>query len=175
MNDTECRGAAAQALGECAHAAKDLQEARRFYHIAIAERPDNAPALNNLASILAADPTTRAEAIALARRAVDAARAMRPVPRQCRSFYETLASALMSDGQYIEAEKAYREALRLDPAATDLNVGLAESALAQGRRQDAQAVLRKLDSIDPARSDPSDPLMQRLVTLRRSLSPDMAK
>src|SRR5262249_61432219 len=108
IDDPACRGPAAQALGECAHVVGDLAEAQRCYRIAVAEQPDNAPALNNLASILAADSSPRARSTALARRAVEAVRAMRPVPKQARSFYETLASALMGEGQYTEAERGYR-------------------------------------------------------------------
>jgi Flp pilus assembly protein TadD len=175
IEDPACHAAAAQALGEAAHAAGDLARAQRYYLMAIEDRPDNASALNNLAVILAADPSKRGESIALARRAVEVGRALRPVPKRCRDFYETLATALLKDGQCAEAEKMYREGLRLDPAAPDLNVGLAESALAQGRRQDAQAVLRTLDSIEPDRSNLSEPLKQRLVALRRSLAPNVAK
>jgi tetratricopeptide (TPR) repeat protein len=175
MDDSRCRGVAAQALGECAHGTGDLARAQRYYRIAIAERPQNAAPLNNLANILMADPGTRAESIGLARRAVDAARSARPVPKECRSYYDTLATALMGDGQYTEAEKAYREGLGLDPAGADLTVGLAESLLAQGRRQDARAVLRKLDSIERGRTSLSDGLMSRLEALRRSLSQDLAK
>jgi tetratricopeptide (TPR) repeat protein len=174
-DDSACRGLAAQALGECAHASGDLVQAQHYYRIAIAELPENAPALNNLASILLGDPGTRAESISLARRAVAAGAAMRPVPKQCRSFYETLGTVLMNDGQYTEAEKAYREGLQLNPAAVDLNVGLAEAVLAQGRRQEAQVELRKLDSIELGRSDLSDGLMHRLVSIRQSLTQDVKR
>jgi tetratricopeptide (TPR) repeat protein len=176
MNDPAKRGEAAQQLGEIAHRGGDFAEAERCYRVAIQEHPDNAAALNNLSILLRDSPATLAESIGLARRAVDVALKLRPVPKQCRSFYETLASALMKDGRYQEAEKAYREGLKLDPAATDLIVGLADSELRQERRKDAQEVLRRLDSIDSrGTASMNSDLLNRLVALRQTLAQSEAK
>jgi tetratricopeptide (TPR) repeat protein len=174
LDSASNKAMAAQFLGECSHMSGDLAGAERYYRMALKEQPDNTSALNNLATILMHDAATRKEAIQLARHAVDVTRSIRPTPPQYRSYLETLASALRSDSQFAEAERAYRLGLQMDPTAIDLSVGLAEAILAQGRRQEAVTVVRKLDSVDASRATVPSGAISRLVALRQQLSGSMS-
>ena len=54
-----------------------------------------------------------------------------------------LAEALRRDRDYRGAEAQFREAVRLDPGHTDSHVGLARTLLAEGRDEEAAAVLEE--------------------------------
>ena len=54
-----------------------------------------------------------------------------------------LAEALRRDRDYRGAETQFREAVRLDPGHTDSHVGLARTLLAEGRDEEAAAVLEE--------------------------------
>ena len=55
-----------------------------------------------------------------------------------------MATVLLRDGRYLEAETAYRDALKSDPKNSDLYDGLGVSQLAQGKLKEA------LDALDRA-------------------------
>jgi protein O-mannosyl-transferase len=90
-----------------------MAEALRHYRIAAEDTPDHPKAFNNAAWLLAADPACTpeqaAEALALARRAVE------NQDKPDASVLDTLALALAANGQFDAAASSAREALALVP------------------------------------------------------------
>ena len=62
---------------------------------------------------------------------------------------QRMAQVLLRDGQPVDAEKAFREALKDDPKNPELLDGLGVSLVMQGRYQDALPSLQKAVQLDP--------------------------
>jgi len=60
---------------------------------------------------------------------------------------------LMKDGKYDEAEKEYREALRLDPGNADIHFNLAALLQDQIRYQEAEEEYRKAIELNPLHAE----------------------
>ncbi len=95
-------------VGTMAEVSNDPAAAAEAYRKTLELDPSATPASNNLAMVLAADDTTVAEAVELARRAV-AAQPAEP------NYQDTLAFVLTRWGDLEGAEAAIREAIALDP------------------------------------------------------------
>jgi len=67
--------------------------------------------------------------------------------------YGLLGQAYAATGDHLAAESAYRNALLLDPANTELRLGLARSVIRQEKYEEAVALLRVLIEKDQERAD----------------------
>jgi tetratricopeptide (TPR) repeat protein len=62
---------------------------------------------------------------------------------------ERMATVLLRDGRYLEAESAFRDALKSDPKNADLYDGLGVSLLAQGKTKEALDALDRTIKLSP--------------------------
>lgn len=152
-------------IAECQSEAgrKDEAEASFRRALALAEDPI---ALNNLAALIADQRPDDPEAVRLATRAVEIARAARVPGESLAPFLDTLGFAQLRAGRAAPAIESFREAVRLAPSQADSIVGLAEAYLALGDRTAAASALQQ------ARALPSlpKPLADRANLVERSLS-----
>lgn len=131
-------GAVAAAMTGAAHEQlKQLPEAEAMYRLALKKNPDQAPVLNNLAYLLASAPAPSDEALELATRAVTLAPG---VP----NFLDTKAVCLEKLGRFADAEQAYREALKFDPASLGLQIGAAYTLWKQGKNDLASQTFERV-------------------------------
>lgn len=125
-------------LGNLAVARGDLREAERRYRAALARDPNLADALNNLAWVYLLKGGRAEEAVALAKRALEAQ------PARAAYYGDTLGLALTRAGRPAEGLAALRRALAAVPAEdtalrAEVLGHLAETYRALGRKAEAQA------------------------------------
>ncbi|MBL8764898.1 MAG: tetratricopeptide repeat protein [Phycisphaerae bacterium] len=148
--------------------ANDLAGAEKMYREAMAVAPDKPdPAvLNNLAFLLVRSERNADEAVALATKALDlASRAKRP-PAFMVSLLDTLGAAQLLAKQPAEAEKTFREAIKIDARRPDSLLGLAEALADLGKKEQVTDILNGLeDDVTSKRLDPE--LIKRHADLRR--------
>ncbi len=125
---------AAIVLGGVAEMRGDWIAAERNYFNALNKAPDNAVALNNLASVMARDPNRVDEALPLIEKAI------RLQPDQ-PDFLDTHAAVLLASGRPAEAVTALNRALELRPEDPSFMLALATAQLDQGRANEAAVLL----------------------------------
>ena len=123
------------------HAQGNLDSARHAYQQVLAVAPDHPDALNLLGTALLqlGDP---AAAVSHLERA---ARARRNHP----GVLGNLAQAYFALARYADARETFRKASRLDPAAAQFQLGIANSLAMEGRLGEAETLLRRLASRFP--------------------------
>jgi cellulose synthase operon protein C len=119
-----------------------LKEAENRLRKVVARRPTHGMALNNLAAVIVKTGGSSAEALALARRAVDQS-------PDSAAFLDTLATALAADGQLPAAVTAQRSAVEKAAENHDLRLRLAELAVQAGDKAQAKSELDKLAQLGP--------------------------
>lgn len=127
--------AMAMYLGDRAIASNQLPVATRHYERVIAQQPNNALALNNLAWL--AGQQGRADAISLAERANAAA------PNQ-PAFMDTLAMLLSANGEHAKALELQKMVLALKPETPVFKLNLAKIQMASGDKAAARKLLDEL-------------------------------
>lgn len=142
-------------LADQAERAGQPERAEAQLRAMLAQVPDHALALNNLAML--AHRRQRPDALALAERAV--ARAP-DVP----AFQDTLATVLQAAGQPERARAAQQRAVQLAPGSAALRLNLARLLLAQGERAQAGELLDQI-----ARQGRSFDGQEEVARLRASL------
>lgn len=120
-----------------------LDEAQRWYRQALAQDPSLHAAANNLAYLLVRQSSDPAEAVALARQAVEQAEAQGVDASTLANYLDTLGAALLASGKAQEAVQAYQRSIdaRQPPLAV-AQLGLAEALAALGRLDEAREALR---------------------------------
>lgn len=151
--------------------AGDSAEAGRLYNEALAIRPDDPVVLNNLAYILAQDPVTVEQASSMASRALGLARERGLPGPVIRAILDTHGLALLGCRKWPEAERAFTEALELDPGSPELLVGLAGAVLGLGKPEDAARHIATAKS----RIRPSEPLSATRAALLQDLERRLAR
>jgi Tfp pilus assembly protein PilF len=141
-----------------AEARSDLALAEQHYRAALDKAPENAIALNNLAYVLAQQPSRAAEALPLIEKALD-------IYQDQPDFLDTYGLALLAAGRAADAEEAFRRALDLRPDEPSFMLSLATAHLEQ-RQTDHAAVL--LDQVE-RRSTLNAAQRQRLHDLKERL------
>jgi tetratricopeptide (TPR) repeat protein len=122
------------------HRPTDFAKAIRYYTAAIAARPDSAKYWMSRGAYRRVTGDLDG-AIADARRALR----IRPLP----SIWSNLGNALHLKGEDVEAEKAYREAIRLDPDRATWRVSLGYLLESRGMEREALAAYRKALEMNP--------------------------
>jgi len=126
-------------LGEICLRQRRLQEAKSLYGEVLGKHEGFPRALEGLGLALLAD-----------RKAAEAseylAKASAAAPQRSKTRM-ALARALAESGHYAESEKTIKEALELNPRQAELNN--AEMALAEGKMEEAEKILRQILSRDP--------------------------
>lgn len=122
-------------LGSTLLNAAHNQEAVAVYRELIAQQPDDAAALNNLAWLLHRENT--AEALRHAQRAVE----LQP---EHPSILDTLGVVLLEDGQPEQAVRILRKAHEGAPDMPEIGLHLAQGLIAQGNLTEARDLLRRL-------------------------------
>lgn len=107
----------------------------------LASQPDNVPALNNLAWALSQQ--RKPGAVPFAQRAVDLAPAN-------ADLLDTLAAAMVVEGQVAQALTAQQRAVELAPEKHDLRLSLARIALQAGNKTLARSELERLRALGSA-------------------------
>ena len=125
-------------LGDRAIAAGQLPVASRHYEKVVAQQPNNALALNNLAWL--AGQQGRGDAIALAEKANAVA------PNQ-PAFMDTLAMLLSAKGEHARALELQKKVLDLKPDAPVFKLNMAKIQIAAGDKAAARKVLDELTSL----------------------------
>jgi cellulose synthase operon protein C len=118
----------------------DLTAAQQRLSRVVSGRPGHALALNNLASVSLKLGRPASDAVGLARRALGL------VPTEV-AFKDTLARALLAQGQAPEALRLQKEAVEAAPQNHDLRLTLAEIAAKSGDRALASAELARLKAL----------------------------
>jgi tetratricopeptide (TPR) repeat protein len=128
-------------LGNRLHEQKKHQEAAECYLVAVALRPDSAPALSNLGYTLR-DKGKVEEAIACCQKAI-------AIDPKNAYAHNNLGNALSDKGKLNEAIACYKKAIALDPknAKAHYNLGLAWKD--KGKLDEAIACWRKAIARDP--------------------------
>lgn len=152
-------------LGELHQAAGDAEATESAYRAALAMEPDHPDLLNNLAYLIYERDGSAEEAVALARRAIESAEALRWAPEKIALYYDTLGVALAAGGRIDAALEAFQAGLRHDSLAPHLLVGAAEAHVALGQPERARESLR---SLGPIATLPSD-VRPRAAALIQSL------
>jgi len=120
-----------------------LDEAQRWYRQAIAQDPSLHAAANNLAYLLVRQSSDPAEAVALARQAVEQAEAQGVDASTLANYLDTLGAALLASGKAQEAVEAYQRSIDVrQPPLASAQLGLAEALAALGRLDEAREALR---------------------------------
>lgn len=130
----------------------------------LSRTPENVRAKNSLAYLLLSQSKEPQEALQLA---TAAAAAMPSDP----NILDTLARALLAQGDLAGAQERFREALRLAPDSFDALVGMALVRHRQGSFVDAQAMVSRIDELAKSQKTmiPAH-LRKELLVLRQSLS-----
>ena len=144
------------------------EDAERVYRDALSVIPDEPITLNNLSYLLSTRGVSLDEAVEFGRRAVDNAAKYGMPTNQRANFIDTLGTALMRAGRFGEAAQAFRSGLALEPTNRLLMIGLAESLLEEGNREEAQRWMTQLMQTAPVRVS-DDPLADRLQAARARL------
>lgn len=144
------------------------EDAERVYRDALAVIPDEPITLNNLSYLLSTRGISLDESVDLAKRAVENAARYGMPTNQRANFIDTLGTALMRAGRSGEASEAFRSGLALEPTNRLLMMGLAESLLETGNREEAQRWMTQLMQTAPVRES-DDPLAARLREARARL------
>lgn len=134
----------------------DLPAAEKLYREVIALQPGNAGAMNNLAWIIT--ERDAGQAVELAQRAL----AITPEPPP---VLDTLARALLAQGQLVRAIETQRKAVAAMPSRTQYRVRLAQMLSRQG---DKDAARRELVAIDGL-GDRSPAVTRAVAELRQQL------
>ncbi len=142
-------------LGDTALARGDQPAAERWYRAVIAQQPDHAIALNNVAWLMVAQKEPGA--LALAERAVQVA------PDQPQVL-DTLAQAQAAEGQFPKAVETSKKALALAPRDAAIRLNLARHLLAAGDKRQAKAELDRLAALgnEFAKHDEVEQLQRQL-------------
>ena len=127
-------------LGSIALVRKDLEAAESILRRAMALRPEDTTAINNLAWVLG--QLNKPGAIDLARKAV------RMSPAQA-AFHDTLAELLSKDGDFANAIAAHKTALRLEPENPAFQFKLARTYVKSGDKASAKPILDALAKLGP--------------------------
>lgn len=125
-------------LGDRAIAASQWTVATRLYEKVIAQQPNNALALNNLAWL--AGQQGRADAIALAEKANAAA------PNQ-PAFMDTLAMLLSAKGEHAKALELQKKVVGLKPDAPVFKLNLAKIHIKAGDKASAKKLLDEMGAL----------------------------
>jgi Tfp pilus assembly protein PilF len=133
------------------------------YRQVIAAQPRHVAALNNLAYALATQRKAPAEALPLARRAVEAA------PGN-PAILDTLAWIEFLNGDLANATPRIGQAVRLAPQSAELRLHAAAIYAAAGRKPDADAQLREALKLQPS-LETSDEVRQIRRQLDASAAP----
>lgn len=133
--------AALLTLGGVEYRARQFAAAAKVFEQAVAIRPNDLNAINNLAFVEAMDPAKVAHAIECARKglAIDAAN---------EDLMDTLGFALTKSGQLPEAVSVLARAARVRPGAA-VFTHLAAAQAAAGRKTEALANLQKAKALRP--------------------------
>jgi Flp pilus assembly protein TadD len=123
------------------HRSGDLQTAESLYRQILAAAPNFADAWNLLGVIAAerGDPRTGVESI---QRAIQLAG---PVP----SYLYNLGLAYLNSGDWVQAERCYREVLRAEPNAAEVYCDLGMAVQKQGRVDEAVGCYRRSLAANP--------------------------
>lgn len=147
VNDPDQQFLAATLLAAAAEQKNDLEQAERYYRLAIKARPDAAIVLNNLSYLLFRTDGSIDEAIELAQRAVALAD-QNVTPRTLKvNYLDSLGAALAKAGRYGEAAAAYDRAVKLEPENVGVLLGLARSQLGGGNGSQAAETIARLTSL----------------------------
>ena len=142
------------------------REAEDHYRAVLEQDPDNLQARNNLAVLLTESGGDPAEALRLARAAVEG-------QRDNPTLLDTLAAAQHHAGRVDDAAATMQRVLELDPGNPEWQVRLAEIRLAQGRADEAadlaDQALRTLEARDPAQPSTQLILMEKIKERARSV------
>lgn len=130
----------------------DLEAATDWYAKAYAADGTDPLLLNNYAYHLVLTERDAAAATRLAEQAVEAARQQDLSGAVLKEFLDTLGLAQLQSGQASAAVETFREAVRIDPFASHLSLGLAEALSAADNPSEAKIVL---ESIPADRLPPS--------------------
>ena len=122
-------------LGDAAVAAKNWPQADALYRAVLAQQPNHAAAMNNLAWVMAT--RRQAGASAMAERAV----ALLP---DRAALLDTLAFTLEVENQLPKAVETQKRAVQLDPKSPGLRLHLAQLLIKQGDKAEARLELEKL-------------------------------
>jgi putative PEP-CTERM system TPR-repeat lipoprotein len=128
-------------LGHTALATGDYAQAEERFRRILQLRPQDSPAMNNLAWVLV--KLNRPGAAALAQRAVDAS------PKEA-AFMDTLALALDAEGQRAKAIEWQRKAVALQPSKNAFRLQLARLLAADGQKAEARKELEPLARLGSA-------------------------
>jgi uncharacterized protein (TIGR03790 family) len=147
------------ALGNLHEAAGEWDAAISRYRLVIAEVPDHAVALNNLAYLLATRKNAAPEALPLAVRAYEAG-------KRDPTIGDTLAWVEHLVGKDAEAEPLAVEAAKRLPAIADVRLHAAFILAATGRAAEARSELAAAIKIEPKLEERADvrELHQRLLS-----------
>ncbi len=130
-------------LGELNHDMQRYQDAEKAYRTVLRLKPDDPSAATNLASILAFLGKSDA-----ARRTLS-----KGTPTNTTHAAGTWMSIGATEGKnqrYLEAEKAYRKSLELNPDLPEAWLGVGTTLRATGRAKEAEEALRKAVKLKPS-------------------------
>lgn len=145
-------------LGIARERAGDIEGAEEAYRRAVRAGPESVPALNNLAYLLVSARDAPAEALPHAKRA-------RELAPDTAHTADTLGWIYFRLGRRAEALPLLREAHAGLPEHPEVNLHLAEALLAQGDREEAISLYRRVADLSEQASPFSDRARRRLNEL----------
>ncbi len=148
--------------GQIALRQADLAAAIAFYERLLAVKPDDAPALNDLAYALLTQQTELERARDLASRAV----AIDPQP----AYRDTLGRVLLSLEALPEAIEQFKAALETDPDRVEALLGLAAALRESGQEEDAREALFRAERAARSQQWVSPTLREQMDGLRADLN-----
>lgn len=152
---TTVQGAIAEARGE-------RSSAEALYRRAIELEPDNAVALNNLASLLAPSPSGAAEALPM----IEKALSLQP---DSPEFLDTYAAVLLGLDRVDDAERALAAALAARPDDPGMRLNWAEVQIRRDRRGEAERALSTAQAQLAASPRPDPALAAKAASIRKRL------
>lgn len=161
VSDPQARQAAQLLLGSVAEARGDLELAERRYRELLAELPQHAVTLNNLAWVLAQQGDRADEALLL----IDQALA---IAADHPDFLDTRAATLKQLGRFQDAKRALQRALQVRPGDPGITLNLIDVLLDSGDTADAERWLTQLrlqagsTGLSPTHQQQMDGLARRL-------------
>lgn len=143
-------------LGEMAIAARDWPEAEQHFSAILKENPNHALAMNNVAWLMLKQG--KPGALALAERAAAAA-------PESPALLDTLAAALLAEGQTARALETQRRAVALaQQKAPEIDLNLARMLIQTGEAAEARTILARLTRLG-GRFDQQDQVAKLLTEL----------
>jgi Flp pilus assembly protein TadD len=151
-------------LASVNEAAGDVDAAETNYRKALAIRPDESAALNNLAYLLLTrGGSDLTEAQSLASRAVSVAPGV-------ASFHDTLARVRMKAGDRKGALLEFQKALDIEPDHIEAMIGKATVLAELGERAAVRDLIQQIDAMLPRKPNLSNELKRELESARNNLS-----